>query len=337
MLNTFLAVGYQTRACTIEDAAAIADLSNRWSRATVGVDMDHENNYRSLFQAPGFSMEEDTLLVVDSQGRAAGFADIYDINEPHVRITGNAVVDPDHQGRGIGAYLADWLVQRGRSGLHRAPQGARVVLTEYLPVQERAGAEILERLGFEAVRASYLMRIELSTMPPQPELPEGIFIRPIRMESEFEGAVRVVRQSFRDHYGFVEEPFENSIGRWRYITSHDPHFDPDLWFVALDGEKISGVCYCTPFSDEDPEMGWIQTLGVLREYRGRSVGLALLRVAFSAFYQRGFVKVGLGVDAGSLTGATRLYEKAGMQVYREFHVFEKELRPGAELSTQSLD
>jgi len=337
MLNTNLPQGYQIRACMLEDAAAIADLSNRWSRATVGADMDHESNYRSLFQAPGFSLEEDTLLVVDPRGRAAGFADIYDINEPHVRITGNAVVDPEHWGRGIGSYLADWLVQRGCNGLHRAPEGARVVLTEYLPVQERAGAEILERRGFQAVRASYLMRIELDGPPPQPAQVEGIQFRPIHMDTEFEQAVRVVRQSFRDHYGFVEEPFENSVGRWRYITAHDPHFDPAVWFVALDGDRICGVCYCTPFSDEDPEMGWIQTLGVLREYRGRSVGLALLQAAFSAFYRRGLTKAGLGVDAGSLTGATRLYEKAGMQVYREFHVFEKELRPGFELSTQALD
>lgn len=42
------------------------------------------------------------------------------------------------------------------------------------------------------------------------------------------------------------------------------------------------------------------------------------------------------VDGQSLTGATRLYEKAGMHpVYKET-LYEKELRPGVELATQAL-
>jgi len=336
-LKTQLPKGYSLRACTLTDAAPVADLSNCWSRAIVGANTDHENNYLSLFQAPGFSLDEDTLLVVDQQQNLVGFADVYDINEPHVRVIGNAVVDPSHCGRGIGTYLAEWLVERAKRGMPRAPSGARVVLTEYIPAQERAGAEILKCNGFEVVRASYLMRIDMVEAPQESPLPEGIQIRPICMDTEFEGAVRVVRQSFRDHYGFVEEPFENSMGRWRYITAHDPHFDPTLWLLAFEGEKMCGVCYCTPFSEEDAEMGWIQTLGVLREWRGRGVGLAILQTAFAEFYRRGFTKVGLSVDGASLTGATRLYEKAGMRIYREYHVCEKELRPGEELSTQALD
>ena len=36
----------------------------------------------------------------------------------------------------------------------------------------------------------------------------------------------------------------------------------------------------------------------------------------------------LGVDAASPTGATRLYEKAGLRVVHEYAIFQKELRPG---------
>ncbi len=46
----------------------------------------------------------------------------------------------------------------------------------------------------------------------------------------------------------------------------------------------------------------------------RGLGLALLQHTFRAYYQQGKDKVALGVDAESLTGATRLYEKAGMKV-----------------------
>jgi hypothetical protein len=42
------------------------------------------------------------------------------------------------------------------------------------------------------------------------------------------------------------------------------------------------------------------------------------------------------VDANSLTGALDLYEKAGMRVFRQTDAYEKILRPGKDLSTQSL-
>ena len=64
---------------------------------------------------------------------------------------------------------------------------------------------------------------------------------------------------------------------------------------------------------------------------------SLLYHAFGEFYRRGQAGAILGVDAGSLTGATRLYEKAGMQVAFRHTIFEKELRPGKDLSTQSIE
>ncbi|MEZ4726737.1 MAG: hypothetical protein R3E79_06345 [Caldilineaceae bacterium] len=66
------------------------------------------------------------------------------------------------------------------------------------------------------------------------------------------------------------------------------------------------------------------------------LALALLHHAFGEFYRRGVKKVGLGVDASSLTGATRLYEKAGMKPFRQYNTYEKELRPGRDLTTRQL-
>jgi len=113
-------------------------------------------------------------------------------------------------------------------------------------------------------------------------------------------------------------------------------YDPTLRFLALDGEQIVGVALCTPKPDDDPDIGWVATLGVLREYRQRGVALALLRHAFSEFYRRGKKGVGLGVDAANLTGATRLYEKAGMRVVRTWANYGKVLREGRDLSTQEI-
>jgi len=41
---------------------------------------------------------------------------------------------------------------------------------------------------------------------------------------------------------------------------------------------------------------------------------------------RGTTTIGLGVDSANLTGATRLYQRAGIVVAGEFALYEKELR-----------
>ena len=77
-------------------------------------------------------------------------------------------------------------------------------------------------------------------------------------------------------------------------------------------------------------------LSVRRPWRRKGLGMALLYHSFGEFYRRGTRKVGLDVDSQNLTGATRLYERVGMRVNRQYDSYEKELRPGIELSTQSL-
>jgi mycothiol synthase len=51
----------------------------------------------------------------------------------------------------------------------------------------------------------------------------------------------------------------------------------------------------------------------------------LLHQAFGEFYRRGERVVALGVDADNSTGATRLYERAGMRVHAEDVTYQKEL------------
>jgi ribosomal protein S18 acetylase RimI-like enzyme len=65
---------------------------------------------------------------------------------------------------------------------------------------------------------------------------------------------------------------------------------------------------------------------VRRSGRGRGIGLALLLTAFGEFRRRGIPRASLSVDAESETGATRLYERAGMHVAYAWEFWEKELR-----------
>lgn len=133
-----------------------------------------------------------------------------------------------------------------------------------------------------------------------------------------------VEDAFRDVWGRPRGTFERFAG----MTSAEG-FDPELWFLAVDGDEISGMCLCKTVAGR----GWIDVVGVRRPWRGRGLGLALPRHAFGEFYRRGVTRVELSVDAESLTGAPRLYRRAGMSVIQSYILHQKELRPGRDLST----
>ncbi len=56
----------------------------------------------------------------------------------------------------------------------------------------------------------------------------------------------------------------------------------------------------------------------------------MLPPSFAEFYRRGTCKVGLNVDAQSLTGAHLLFERSGMHVLSQYRIYEKEVRAGKE-------
>ena len=67
---------------------------------------------------------------------------------------------------------------------------------------------------------------------------------------------------------------------------------------------------------------------------GRGLGLALLRHAFGEYRRRGIKRVALSVDAESVTGAPRLYSRAGMNVTNNYIVYQRELRPGVDVTVR---
>ena len=101
-----------------------------------------------------------------------------------------------------------------------------------------------------------------------------------------------------------------------YWQSPDFNLASDAWLVETSEGKPVG------YADTDHE--------------GHGKVFSLLQHFMSEFYRRGIRKVGLGVDSQNLTGATRLYERAGMHVALQHDTYEKELRAGKDLRTQSI-
>jgi GNAT superfamily N-acetyltransferase len=328
---------YTMRPTQMSDLEGTFDLTTACSLHMIGQNEASLSDIRSEWLLPGFDLENASRVVVTPEGKIVGYIEVWDIDERPVRLWVWGRVHPDYEGLGIGSQLMHWAEQRARQAISRVPDGIQVVMQSGSYSTYEPALHFLSYFGMSPVRSLYTMAIELDQGPPKPTLPPGISIRKMAGEDELRDVVLAVEDAFRDHWGFVEQPFEEEYERWRHFINHDENYDPSLWFLAVDGEEIAGVSLCNPKSSLDPDMGWVSVLGVRRPWRRQGVGLALLYHSFGVLFRRGKERAGLGVDAGSLTGATRLYERAGMRAIRQFDTLEMVLRPGRDISTQTVE
>ena len=326
---------YRIRPPTLDDLPALVDLFNLCSLETIGTAEFSLNDIQAEWRTPGFNLETDVRLLQTSDAEPIGYIEVWDTTEPHVQAFSWGCVHPRYRGQGLGTWLLQWAEERGRQAITKAPAAAQVVLMQSALSTDTLAQKLFAEQDFQLARHFWRMAIELEREPTRPHLPAGITIRPYDPATELPVVVQALRDSFKDHWGHLDSPFEDDLKRWQSYVTENEHYDPALFFVAQDGGQIAGIALCWSALSEDPEMGWVGTLGVRREWRRRGVALALLEHAFVEFYGRGRKRVGLGVDAASLTGATRLYEKAGMKVVRQYNQYEKVLRPGVDLRTRT--
>jgi mycothiol synthase len=329
--------GLAVRGAKLSDVEPALELYNRWSQSVVGRDEITEPHAISReWQSPGFDPAEDIRVVFAPDGRMVGYIEVWTTVKPPVHPWIWGRVDPEYEGMGIGSWMLHWAEQRALRVLSTLPEELRFAPRVGTFREAENSQKLFEAFGYRHIRSSYHMLIEMDAPVPEPEFPEGIALRTFNPETDAEAVYRADTEAFRDHFGFVEMPFEEGFKRFKHFTIEQEEFDPTLWYLAMDGDQIAGFNLCRPRSYDDPDLGWVGELGVLRPWRKHGIGLALLRHSFNEFYRRGKRKVGLGVDAYNLTGALRLYENAGMHVQQAFDQYEKELRPGREISVQSL-
>ena len=297
------------------DATAVADLRAACVRkdgGAEGTSVEHVlDDWREV------DIREEAVLVLAPDGPVAGYADV--VNRAYVALTVYGYVHPGHRGRGIGAWLVGWGENWMLERMHLAPEGAEVVVRHYVISTNTGARKLLENSGYEAVRGTYVMEIDLEEEPPEPGWPEGLTLRTLVPGRDERAVFEAVEDAFRDVWGRPPGTFE----RFLDMTAGE-NFDPSLWFLATEGDEISGVALCKTVAGE----GWVDVVAVRRPWRRRGLGLALLRHAFWEYRRRGVRRVELSVDAGSVTGAPRLYGRAGMRQKTVYVVYQKELRPG---------
>ena len=327
-MNTRRPAGWRSRAAIEADLPALATLDVAHTRNAVGRALRTENEIRIEWKFPTFDLKTDSQIMLNPDGQIVGWCEVYDF-APHTRVPSRLSIDPSLDDDSVATWLIDWVISRARQAVEKAPADVSVIHTQGVYQALPQLIAKLESAGFSYARSFLRINIEMSEPPVAPEWPEGIVVRPMVPGDDDRAAVAAIRDAFQDHWGYVESPFEEDLEEWKQWIHEDEDFNTDLWFLAMDGDEIAGFCQCYPIVGDDPKVGLVDELGVRRPWRGRGIASALLQHAFRTFYQRGKPIVELGVDSQSPTGATRLYDRAGMMPVWALNVYELKLRAEA--------
>jgi mycothiol synthase len=327
---------FTARPATMDDLPVAKELHELNEREVIGRTTGFARRFQIFWTLPGSTVADDVRVVETPEGDMVGCANVW-VEPPYIqaKILGN--VRPDHHDRGIGTYLMQWGEQRARALTTRAPEDTRLTLQNWILAEDVRSAALCRGCGFALVRHFVLMRIDFEGPPAPPEWPEGIEVRPITWAEHGRAISDADEEIFRDHWGFAPKSEDEAWERFSHWVENDPDFDERLWYVAFAGDEIAGLSLCFPKAQEDPEGGYVGILGVRRPWRGKRLGLALLRHSFLEFHRMGRTYAALHADAENITGALRLYTSAGMRIERRHQIFEKELRPGRDLATRALE
>lgn len=320
-MDKTLPPSYTLRQPEMDDLVAVTNLLSACSLAEYGTQDFTIEDIRGLWQQPGFSLTTDAWLVISPDGQIIGYGVLlFDYGQ----LVSYVRVHPLHCGQGIATFLLRQTEERAGEMARHLTLECQTIRTVISGIN-LAAHQLLEGQEYKMVRHFWRMEITLGQPPAAPLWPTGISVYTLAPDQDIHPIYQAVEEAFQDHWGYHPTPFEE----WEYYWRQRKYFDPSLWFIALDGAAVAGVALCCYRTG----VAWVSQLAVRRPWRHRGLGLALLHQAFSEFYQRGERTIGLTVDAENLTGATRLYEKAGMRAVRQLDHYEKALHPGKRSST----
>ncbi|MEU6140594.1 GNAT family N-acetyltransferase [Streptomyces sp. NPDC047081] len=292
------------RPATLGDAPALTALLNEIDTIEIGRPETDLHTVEADLKNPEFDLGRDSWLAFEGD-RLVAYGLLWD-DSGDERIDVDLYVLPDQQAAAehvVGALEARALEKARENGAERA------VVHLHLNVRPTLDTGLIQARGWEVVRRYHVLRRPLDPASDSvPQVPAGVRVRACATEADRETVHALYQASFADHFDFQPRGY----GQWLNDIDADGLDWSTVWIAGTGDLGDAGFLLAR---DDREAMGWIRSLGVLREARGRGLGGFLLRHAFAAFAARGRTEVGLGVDTANTTGAPRLYGRNGMTVH----------------------
>ncbi|MEM7030124.1 MAG: N-acetyltransferase [Chloroflexota bacterium] len=143
--------------------------------------------------------------------------------------------------------------------------------------KEKKTIEHLASLGYTKFEWS-ILRFEIDIQQqvlPEPQVPDGFTIRPLKGVAEVEAYVNAHRAAFGS---------DKMTVAWRRRSLQHPAYQPEIDLIAVDTSgNPAGFCVCWQWENT----GQIEPLGVHPDYQRLGLGRALELTALQIFRQRG--------------------------------------------------
>jgi mycothiol synthase len=265
---------------------------------------------RQVWNRPDFDIGTNAWVVIDGAREVVAYGQVRR-EEPDI-VGSWGVVHVAHRGLGIGSSVLDRIEARAMTLLAGV---ASPRFRHSITAGDEPAAAILRDRGMRPIRHFWHMQFDV-TGPIEPgPAPDGIGIAGIQPLDDLKAIHAVLEAAFVDDPGDHPGPFD----AWAEEHMASPTYDPTLWLMGRDGDEPVGVLIASAGDDA----GWVDWLAVLASHRGRGIGLALLCRSFAMLGARGLGRVLVNVDAENVTGATGVYERAGMRVVNRWDLWER--------------
>jgi mycothiol synthase len=272
---------WTAQACPPTVPPALSDIIIRWQRRNI----DPRN---------------DVQVLPDENGELVAFMQIGVFKDGTPRLNFEIAVRPNYRRQGIGTALYELVMQRAeRTSI------AQITTPVYTTPGETTGGigAWLTELGFQPGHSFWQMRLNNIAQAVQPEWPDGVSVRTFS-DGEHDPGIWA---------GLIMRCFGEVASAAGIIAQlSEPGVSCDGYFFAVD--KATGHEIGTSRARIDvvggDEIGYIGTVGVLPQYRGRGIAAALLGQTLAYLAGQGMSSATLFVE-NSNTNARNLYEKLG--------------------------
>ena len=282
--------GLTARPHTVDDAQAVCDLVAATELVDAGEAAIELEDIQGDWARSSFDLTTQSIGLWDGSRLVAA-------GEVFKGRRADAGVHPEHRGRGVGTWLAEWVEDCARS------TGSSLVGQT---VPGGSGAEVFFReRGYREGWTSWVLQLPPEATIEQQPLPHGYGLREFRGGEDGRTAFQLIEDAFNEWPD--REP--SSYDDWAPRGPLRPGFEPwQIRFVTDPDGAAVGVCY-TIIAEVT---GYVDAIAVRADQRGLGLARALLADAFGRARERGAVVSELSTD--SRTGALGLYEHVGMHV-----------------------
>jgi len=296
---------YSVRPARLSDIEAVHEIIANQNIVDYGNALKTMADLQRSWQS--IDLNKDTCTAY-ADGKLAGYAELLDNDSPFIYLAERNNVDLAFQ---LLMILEEMATNRKKETVN---------LFTKISEENNTLLQLFASNGYKSNLSFLIMELVLNEAPDSPAWPAGIIVRTFIKGQDEQVTYRIDEEAAKDkgyHDPLSHEAWVKRMGMEK------KSFDPGIWFLACEGNEVAGVAL-NVFGKES-NTGWVDHLSVLREWRNKGIGKALLLHTFGEFYQRSINHIKLSVDSKSLTNAPHLYESVGLKTIQQYHIYRKEI------------